>query len=387
MDLVYLDHNATSPLAPEVFEAMRPFLVEAYGNPSSLHQAGQRARVAIEAARAQVAALVGAEPTEIVFVSSGTEGDNMALTGRLSPGDHVVTSAIEHHAVLATCRRLEALGVAVTAVGVDSDGRVDPEAVRRALRPNTRLISVMMANNETGVLQPVEAIGRLAAEAGVTFHTDAVQSCGKVPVDLRRIGCQLLTLSAHKLGGPKGIGALCVRRGTALAPLLLGGHQERGLRAGTENVPGIVGLGAAAERARSWLATSGPASLAALRDRLEAGLLEALPRVQVNGAEPRVPNTTNLSFEGVAGSAVVVSLDQEGLCASTGAACAAGSGEPPHVLRAMGRTPRVAGAAVRLSLGRTTSAEEIDLALRQIPPVVARLRALSPLWRDGAPAP
>jgi cysteine desulfurase len=375
----YLDHNATTPLSPEVLAVMAPFFVERFGNPSSLHQAGQRARAAREAARAQVARLVGAAPDEIVFTSGGTEADNLALFGLLAPGDHAITSAVEHHAILAACRRLEAHGLAVTVLPVDGAGRVDPDAVRAALRPATRLISIMTANNETGVLLPVEAIGRVAAEADVWFHTDAVQAAGKVPVDVARLGCDLLSLSAHKLGGPQGAGALYVRKGTPLRPQIVGGAQEGGLRAGTENLAGIVGFGAAAERAGAWLAGGGAAALAALRDRLEAGLAGAVASVRVNGAAPRVANTTNLCFEGVAGSALVVALDQDGICASTGSACAVGAAEPPHVLRAMGLPRELAAASVRFSLGKKTTSAEIDWALACVPAAVARLRALSPV--------
>jgi cysteine desulfurase len=383
----YLDNNATTPPLPEVVAAMRRVLGEGFGNPSSLHEAGQRTRQALDLARGQVAALIGAQPREVVFTSCGTESDNQALFGLVEAGDHVITCAIEHHAVLNACRRLQSQGVTVTVLPVDGAGRVDPEAVRAALRPTTRVISVMLANNETGVLQPVEALGRLAAEAGVVLHTDAVQAAGKVPVDVTRLGCHLLSLSAHKLHGPQGTGALYVRRGTRPRPLLLGGQQERRLRAGTENMPGIVGFGVAAQAARTWLEQGRAAELAALRDRLEAGLLRLVPRVRVNGAEAaRVPNTTNLSFEGIAGSALVVALDQEGLCASTGSACASGSREPPHVLRAMGLSVVEAQAAVRFSLGKQTTAGEIDFALSCVPAAVARLRALSPVWVEHAHA-
>jgi cysteine desulfurase len=381
----YLDNNATTPLLPEALAAMLPYFGERFGNPGSLHQAGQRTRLARDAARAQVARLIGARTDEIVFTSGGTESDNLALRGVLAPGDHVITSAVEHRAVLATCRRLEALGVDVTIVRVDAAGRVDPDEVRAALRPATRLVSVMMANNETGVLQPVEEIGRIAAEAEVWFHTDAVQAAGKVPVDVAQLGCHLLSLSGHKLHGPQGIGALYLRAGTPLRPLLCGGGQEGGRRAGTENIPCMVGLGAAAEHARGWLAAGGAAATAALRDRLESTLVGSLSRVRINGAGPRVPTTTNLSFEGIAGSALLVALDLMGVCASTGAACSAGSSEPPYVLRAMGLARDRAGAAVRFSLGQHTTSDEIDWALACVPDAVARLRALSPVWAALAP--
>jgi len=287
--------------------------------------------------------------------------------------------------VLNACRRLEARGVTVTVLPVDASGRVDPEAVRAALRPQTRLVSVMLANNETGVLQPVEAIARLTSAAGVWLHTDAVQAAGKVPIDVETLGCDLLSLSAHKLHGPQGVGALYVRRGRRWPrPMLVGGGQEHQHRAGTENLPGAAGFGEAAARARGWLAEGRAPALAALRDRLEAGLLRAIPRAAVNGAPaPRVPNTSNLRFEGLAGSALVVALDRAGLCASTGAACAGGSREPPHVLRAMGLPIAEAASAVRFSLGKQTTAEEIDFALACVPAAVERLRALSPTWKAG----
>jgi cysteine desulfurase len=297
----------------------------------------------------------------------------------------VITSAIEHPAVLETLRWAEGAGARVTRLRTDGRGQVDPAAVRAALAPGTRLISIMMASNETGVLQPVEEIGRIAAEAGVAFHIDAVQAAGKVTIDVRRLRCDLLTISAHKMHGPQGAGALFVRSGTALRPFLHGGRQERGRRAGTENLPGIVGLGVAAEHALVWLAEGRAAELAALRDRLEDGLRAAVPAIQVNGAgAPRVPNTANVSFDGIAGRALAVALDDEGICVSTGSACSSGSAEPPRALLAMGLTPAQAHAAIRLSLGKQNTAQEIDFVLERLPAAVARLRALSPLWTPGA---
>jgi cysteine desulfurase len=385
VELAYLDNNATTPLLPEVREAVLPFLAGRFGNPSSLHARGRAAHAALEAAREQVARLVGARPHEIVFTSGGSEGDTAALLGLVSPGDHVVTSTVEHHAVLATCRHLEKLGVAVTYLPVDGVGRVDPDDVRAALRPRTRLVSIILASNETGVLQPVEEIGRIAAEADVFFHTDAVQAVGKIPVDVAPLRCDLLTLSGHKLHAPPGIGALYVRSGTFPRPLVHGGTQEHGLRAGTENLPGIVGLGVAAELAAAWLAGSGPAAMAAERDRLERAALERIERVRVNAAgAPRVPNTTSLVIPAVAGKSLVVALDLEGIAISTGSACAAVSNEPPHVLLAMGLAPEEAYATVRFSLGKQTRPEELDQVLRCLPGAVARLRALSPLWTGHA---
>ncbi len=382
MDKAYLDNNATAPLLPEAFEAMRPFFFEKFGNASSLYERGHQARTALEQARGRVARLLGASPQEIVFTGGGTEGDTMAILGLVSPGDHVITTAIEHHAVLHSCRRAETLGAQVTRLGIGGDGQVSPDDVRAALRPNTRLISVMMANNETGVVQPIEAIGRIAAEANVLFHTDAVQAAGKIPIDVARIQCHLLTLSGHKLHAPLGVGALYVRKGTLLRPLLHGGTQERGMRAGTENLPGIVGLGAAAELAVEWFVAGKAAKLAALRDRLERTAIEEIEHTRVNGGSaPRVPNTTSLGFEGVAGKSLVVSLDFKGVCASTGSACSAGSSAPPYVLMAMGLTAEQAYSSVRFSLGKQTTEEEIDYVLDCLPEVVAQLRAISPIWK------
>src|SRR5260370_1786036 len=294
MRRVYLDNNATTPVLPEVFEAMRPFYLEEFGNASSIHHHGQHARAAVEKARASVAALLNARPAEIVFTSGGTEADNMGIFGLVARGDHVITSTIEHHAVLNTCKRLEQMGCEVTYVPVNERSQVDPREVRRALRPNTKLISIIMANNETGVLQPVEEIGRIAQEADVFFHTDAVQAAGKVPVDVQKIGCDALSISGHKIHAPQGTGALFIKRGTLIQPLIYGGSHERQRRAGTENVPGIVGLGKAAEMARHWLASNGPATMAAMRDALEDSVLQATDGPGRNGlGAPGGANTRN----------------------------------------------------------------------------------------------
>ena len=386
MRRVYLDNNATTPVAPEVLAAMQPYFADEFGNASSIHHHGQHTRAAVERARESVARLLGARPAEIVFTSGGTEGDNLAIfgliNGALSPGDHVITSAIEHHAVLNACHRLEQIGYEVTYLSVNSRCLIDPDDLRRALRPNTKLITIMAANNETGVLQPVEEIGRIASGADVWFHTDAVQMAGKVPIDVKRIGCDLLSISGHKMHAPQGIGALYVRKGTMLNPLFWGGRHERGRRAGTENVPAIVALGKAAEIALEWLTSGGAEKMAAMRDRLETGILNAIDIIGVNGlGAPRVPNTTNIHFDCIEGEALVIALDLKGLAVSTGAACSSGAIEPSHVLTAMGLTPELARASLRFSLGKQTTDADIDFALELLPETVARLRELSPVWQ------
>jgi cysteine desulfurase len=378
----YFDYNSTTPVDPEVLAAMLPFLAENFGNASSIHSPGQAARGAVDRARESVAALLGAKAGEIVFTSGGTEADNLAIFGVVSaatrPQKHVITSAIEHHAVLNSCQELERQGIAVTFVPVATNGIVDPEDVRRALRPETILISVMCANNELGTIQPVEEIGRIAAEADVYFHCDAVQAAGKLPLDVNRIGADLLSISAHKIYGPKGAGALYVRAGTPLAPQFYGGHHERDRRPGTENVPGIVGLGKAAELARRFVGSE-PKRVAELRDRLEQNLLAAIPSIRVNGdANRRVANTSNLAFSGAGGEALVIALDLQGIACSTGAACSSGAIEPSHVLLAIGMSPDDARSSLRFSLGRNTTPEEIEYAASVIPAAVERLRSLSP---------
>ncbi len=384
MRRVYLDNNATSPLLPEVFEALRPCFVEQFGNASSIHQQGQQARAAVERAREQVAELLNCRPAEVVFTSGGTEGDNLALFGMVEPGDHVITSAVEHHAVLNACKRLQEMGCAVTYLPVDGLALVDPDDVRRAIRPNTKFISIILANNETGVLQPVSEIGKIAAEADIYFHTDAVQAAGKVPLDVKQIGCDLLTITAHKMHGPQGAGALYVRKGTLLQPLFYGGRHERSRRAGTENLPGIVGLGKAAEIARAGFEDGSVAQLAALRDRLQRAILDQVDQVGVNSeGAPRVPNTTNIRFDCLEGEAMVIALDLKGLSVSTGAACSSGAIEPSHVLTAMGLSADRARASIRFSLGKQNTAEDIDFAIQLVPEVVARLRDLSPVYRKA----
>lgn len=382
---VYLDNNATTPLLPEVFEAMRPYFGERFGNASSIHHHGQETRAAVESARESVAVLLGCRAAEIVFTSGGTEADNLAISGLVATGDHVITSSIEHHAVLHACKHLEEIGCEVTYVPVDGRGLVDPGDVRRALRPNTKLISIMMANNETGVLQPVEEIGKIAAEAGALFHTDAVQAASKVPTDVGRIGCHALSISGHKMHAPQGVGALYVRKGTRIQPLFYGGRHERSRRAGTENVPGIVALGKAAQLAKEALDRGDDKKMAALRDRLEQGILAQVDEAGVNGeGAPRVPNTSNVHFDHIEGEAIVIALDLKGLAVSTGAACSSGAIEPSHVLVAMGLRADQARASIRFSLGRQTVAEDIDFALALVPETVARLRELSPVYRRAA---
>jgi len=380
MRRIYFDNNATTPLLPQVLAAMQPCFIEGFGNAGSIHQVGQRARAQVEAAREQVAALVGSRTAEIVFTSGGTEGDNLALMGLVKAGDHVIASAIEHHAVLASCQRLQEMGVEVTIVGCDANGVVQLEAVREALRPNTKLVSVMMANNETGVLQPAAEIAAIAHNANALFHTDAVQAAAKVPISVEEIGCDLLTLAAHKMNGPQGVGALYVRRGTLLQSRQLGGRHERGRRAGTENLAGIVGFGRAAELAIEWFENGGVKQMAALRDRLEQGICRTVPGASVNGRlAARTPNTTNISFPGVEGEGFVIAMDLLGVAVSTGAACSSGATEPSHVLVAMGLTEQARG-SIRFSLGKQNTAEEVDLVLEMVPGVVHKLRELSPAW-------
>jgi cysteine desulfurase len=385
---VYLDNNATTPLAPEVFEAMKPYLLEDFGNASSIHWYGQRAKNAVEKARQQVAKLLNARPSEVIFTSGGTESDNASIFGIVQAArpaaPHIITTGIEHHAVLNTAQALEKRGVSVTYVGVGASGVVDPEDVKRAIRPETVLISIMHANNEIGAIQPLEEIGGIAREHDVYFHTDAVQSVGKIPVDVEKLGVDLLSLSAHKFNGPKGVGATYIRKGTILKPLLYGGHHERDRRPGTENVPGIVGLGMAAELALAQFEEA-VQRVAGLRDRLERGILERVPQVSVNG-DPgrRLPTTSNLCFDYVEGEGFVIAMDLRGIACSTGAACSAGSVEPSHVLSAIGRTPEQARSSIRLSLGRYNSAEDIDVTLETLPAVVERLRSVSPRWGLGA---
>lgn len=385
---IYMDANATTPLLPEVFEAMRPFWIEHFGNASSIHQHGQHARAAVDQARESVARLLHCRASEVVFTSGGTESDNLALFGVLSSetSPHLITSGIEHDAVLRAAESLAARGIEVTFLPCTPQGVVEPAALEAAIRPNTKLVSIMFANNETGVIQPIAELARIAHAAGALFHTDAVQAAGKLPLDLSPRGplqdVDLLTLSGHKIYAPKGTGVLFVRRRVRLAPMLHGGSHERQRRAGTENVPGIVGLGKAAELAQEWLASDGPSQLATLRDRLEQGILAEVEECGINGrGVARVVNTSNLYFDHVEAEALVIALDLKGLSVSGGSACQSGATEPSHVLTAMGLGPARARASIRFSLSKLTTAEEIDEALALVPASVARLRELSPTSR------
>lgn len=378
---VYLDNNATSPVLPEVVEAMHPYFGEHFGNASSIHRHGQETRAAVERARESVAKLVGCQASEIVFTSGGTESDNLAIFGLAQRGDHVITSTIEHHAVLNTCKHLARNGCEVTHVPVDGRGLVDPTDVKRAIRPNTKLITIMLANNETGVVQPVREIGEIASEADIYFHTDAVQAAAKIPIAVDKIGSDLLTISAHKFHGPQGVGALYVRKGTQLEPMLHGGSHERSRRAGTENVPAIVGLGKAADLAIAGFARGDDLKMAAARDHLERELLK-IEATGLNGeGTPRVPNTTNIRFDSIEGEALVIALDLKGLAVSTGSACSSGSIEPSHVLTAMGLSRDSAKASIRVSLGKQNTVEDVETALALIPDAVRRLRKLSPIYK------
>jgi cysteine desulfurase len=390
MRRVYLDYNATTPVDSHALAAMMPFFAEAYGNASSIHSAGQEARAAVESARASVAALIGAKPAEIVFTSGGTEADNLAIFGCVAAygreRKHIIASPIEHHAVLNSVEALDKQGIEVTWLPISSDGVIDPQDVRRALRPETILITVMHANNELGTIQPIAEVGRIAFEANVYFHCDAVQSAGKIPIDVNEMKVDFLALSAHKFYGPKGVGALYVRENTPLEPMLFGGTHERDRRPGTENIAGIVGMGKAAELARAHLADE-PVRLAVLRDRLEDGTVAAVCDARVNGDRTRrVANTTNVTFAHAEGESLVIALDLQGVQCSTGAACSSGAILPSHVLRAIGLLRDDAKSTVRFSLGRFSTREDVDYALEVIPGVVERLRAISPTYSKAVPA-
>jgi len=384
MKRIYLDYNATTPVRPEVLEALLPFYREQFGNPSSVHWAGRQVAGAVEKAREQVAALLNCAPAEIVFVSCGTEADNMALKGTVDAlrekGNHIITTTVEHPAVLETCKHLEKAGCRVTYLPVDNEGQLDLADLEQAITPQTILISVMWANNETGNIYPIEAIGAIAKGRGIRFHTDAVQAVGKLEVDVQKANLDLLALSGHKLGAPKGVGVIYVRRGTRLTPFMHGGHQERNRRAGTHNVAGIVGLGKACElalveRETAWARVQG------LRDRLEEGIFARIPQVKLNGhPRERLPNTLNVSFAWIEGESLLLNLDMKGIAASSGSACTSGSLEPSHVLGAMCVEVTLAHSSTRFSLGPDTSAADIDYVLEVLPPIVQRLRDMSPLY-------
>ncbi len=377
---IYLDNSATTRVDDIVLEAMIPCFRDTFGNASSVHIFGQEARTVVEDARRSVAELLGSDIREVVFTSGGTESDNAALWGIFrsgyKPGNHVITTKIEHPAILATCKALEAAGAEVTYVPVDSSGRVNPDAIRQAIRDTTLLISVMHANNETGVIQPIEEISRIAHQNGILLHTDAVQSIGKIPVDVHSLDVDLLSMSGHKIHGPKGIGVLYIRKGTKLTPFMTGGSHERKRRAGTENVPAIAGIGTAARLARERLPDM-QTRVAALRDRLESQALRRIAGARLNGQPPRLPNISNLSFERLEGEAAVIALDLEGVAVSTGSACSSGSLEPSHVLMAMGLRPETVQGSLRFSLCYHNTEDEIDQAIRTLESVVQRLRKLS----------
>ena len=385
MKRIYLDSNATTPVRPEVSAAMLPIFSENFGNPSSIHWFGQQAKSLLDDARQQVARLIHAEPSEIVFVSGGTEADNLAIRGiadtTKARGRHIITSKIEHHAVLHTCKDLEKQGWEITWLNVSSDGLVDPEDVRRAIRPDTVLITIMHANNEIGSIQPIEDIGAIATQADVYFHSDGVQSTGKIPVDVKKLQVDLYSISAHKIHGPKGVGALYIRKGTTLKPEMTGGGHERNRRSGTENVAGIVGLGEAAKLAREGL-ESETAHMRLLRDRLESGLKARISSIHINAAKaPRLPNTSNIMVDFAEGEGLVISLDLKGVAVSTGSACSSGSLEPSHVLTAIGKTPDEAHGSLRFSLNAMNTIDEVDYVLEVLPGIVERLRELSPHYK------
>jgi len=379
---IYLDHNATTPVHPLVLDRMTAVLRDEFGNPSSVHHFGQRTKALVDEARSAVAALIGAEPTEVVFTGGGTEGDNFAIRGvaealEVTSRRHIVASGIEHEAVLNTCKALARRGWRITLLPVDHSGVVSPDALREAITGDTALVSVMHANNEVGTIQPIAALAQIAREKGALFHTDAVQSAGKIPVDVKALGVDLLTISAHKMNGPKGVGALWLRRGVRLVPVMTGGRHERGRRAGTENVPAIVGCGVAAGVAMEKM-TSEHARLSALRNRLEREVVRLVPGTVVNGGEsPRVPNTTNISFERVEAESLLIALDLEGIAVSTGSACSSGTLEPSHVLKAMGFPAHRTQNSIRFSLGMGNTDADVDRLLAVLPGVVEKLRTLS----------
>jgi cysteine desulfurase len=387
MKTIYFDNNATTRVADEVYDEMQPYFRSLYGNPSSMHTFGGQVGIKIREARERVARLLGCDPSEIIFTSCGTESDSTAIHGTLAAAPHqrkVITSRVEHPAVLAVCRDLESHGYNVVELGVDKLGRLDLNELEHQLDNDTALVTIMSANNETGVIFPIEQIAEMVTSRGIVFHTDAVQVVGKIPLNLSRSSINLLSLSGHKLHAPKGVGVLHVRKGTRIAPFMLGGHQEGGRRAGTENVPGIVGLGKACELAAENM-TDENTRVKRLRDKLEKALLETCPDSRVNGdPDSRLPNTTNISFEYIEGEAILLLLDRHGICASSGSACTSGSLEPSHVLRAMGVPFTAAHGSIRFSLSRYSMEEEVDFTIEKMPEIIHRLRDLSPFVQSGA---
>ena len=383
MRTAYLDNNATTMVAPEVLEAMLPYFKDYYGNPSSMHLFGGQVARQIAEARKKIADLLGADPEEIIFTSCGTESDNTAILSALhnNPGkNHIVTSRVEHPAVKVLCEHLAEKGYHITTLSVDSEGMLNMDEYEQSLTPDTAVASIMWANNETGVIFPVEDAARLARDRGITFHTDAVQAVGKIPINLKGNSIDMLSLSGHKLHAPKGIGVLYVRKGTRFSPFLIGGHQEKGRRGGTENVPGIIALGKACEMAGANLEKENT-YVRSLRDRLEGELLKAIPQSRVNGnREQRLPNTTNISFEFIEGESILLLMDQYGICASSGSACTSGSLQPSHVLRAMGVPYTMAHGSIRFSLSVYNTVEDIDLVIKELPSIIEKLRVLSPYW-------
>lgn len=387
MKRIYLDYAATTPTHPEVVKAMLPYFTEAFGNPSSIYSCGQQAKGAIEESRTKIADLIGARDEEIVFTSGGTEADNFAIKGvassRDTRGNHIITSPIEHHAVIETCKFLGRRGFSITHLPVDEYGLVDPSDIKKAITDKTILISVMHANNEIGTIEPIAEIGKIAREAGIYFHTDAVQTAGHIPINVDELGVDLLSISAHKLYGPKGVGALYIRKGTKLVSLVHGGEQERGRRAGTYNAPGIIGFGRAVELAQQEMNQEAE-RLTPLRDKLINGLLERIDHTRLNGhPQKRLPNNVNISVDFVEGESMCLGLDLAGICASTGSACASSTLEPSHVLLVTGLSPERAYGSLRFTLGKWTTEEEIDQVLEILPPLVAKLRAMSPLLKSN----
>ncbi len=386
---IYMDHNATTPVRPEVLDALLPYYQGRFANPSSVHEKGQDTRVSVEKAREKVASLLGAKPKEIVFTGCGTESDNIAIQGIVAAKEgesqHVITTTIEHPAVLETCKYLETKGVEVTYIPVDQSGVVDPLAIGKAIRGDTVLVSVMHGNNETGAIQPITDIGNIAKARGIIFHTDAVQTTGKIPLNVDVSNIDLLSLSGHKLNAPKGIGAIYVREGTAMDALIHGGHQERNRRSGTENVAGIVALGKACELALNEMEQES-LRVSSLRDRLQEGLQERIPEVQVNGnSSQRLPGTLNISFRAIGGEPLLINLDLAGVAVSTGSACASGNTDPSHVLLAMGIPKELSEGSLRFSLGYANTQEDVDHVVEVLPNIVAHLRAISGRWDTKKP--